>query len=66
MKHELTRFIECTFGDDGHYYHKGYDRALCSCGWKSACSRNHNALVALFDGHVRNVKADKDSPEGER
>jgi hypothetical protein len=53
-RHELTRFRECTFGDGGYYYHDGYDRAVCSCGWKSAPSRDHKALVALFEIHQRN------------
>ena len=52
-KHELTGFAMCTFGDGGYYYHDGFDRATCSCGWKSAPSRDHKALVALWDIHQR-------------
>lgn len=49
--HELTEFRACTFGDGGHYYHEGFDRAVCRCGWVSAPSRNHEALVALWKIH---------------
>jgi hypothetical protein len=51
-KHELNRFEPCTFGDGGYYYHDGADRAICSCGWKSAAvQRNKTALVALWKAH---------------
>jgi hypothetical protein len=50
-KHELIYFNECTFGDGGHWYHEGFDRAVCSCGWQSAPSNKHEALVALFKIH---------------
>ena len=51
VTHALTRFQPCTFGDGGYYYHDGYDRAVCSCGWTSAPSRNHDALVSLWKVH---------------
>ena len=51
MKHELAYFRECTFGDGGYYYHDGYDRAICSCGWKSAPSRKQSVLVSLWKIH---------------
>lgn len=54
--HELVRFAACTFGDGGFYYHDGADRAVCSCGWKSAASKDQKALVALWDIHQRDAK----------
>lgn len=52
IKHELAYFHQCTFGDGGFYYHDGADRAVCTCGWKSAAiQRDHSALVALFKIH---------------
>lgn len=51
IQHELAYFSQCTFGDGGYYYHDGYDRAVCTCGWKSAASNKHEALVALFKVH---------------
>jgi hypothetical protein len=51
-RHEVVGFRACTFGDGGHYYHDGYDRLVCSCGWISAPSRDHLALVAIFKIHV--------------
>ncbi len=53
QEHELEEFAMCTFGDGGHYYHDGFDRAVCSCGWKSAPSQDHKALVALFELHTK-------------
>jgi hypothetical protein len=49
--HELVRFKQCTFGDGGYWYRDGFDRAICVCGWESAPSINHQALVALFKIH---------------
>ena len=51
-QHELVDFRACTFGDGGFYYHDGADRAICSCGWKSAAvQRDKTALVALWKAH---------------
>lgn len=58
VKHELAYFDPCTFGDGGFYYHDGADRAVCTCGWKSAASRDQKALVALFDLHQRSTRED--------
>jgi len=55
LPHQLVRFNMCTFGDGGYYYHDGYDRVICSCGWKSAASRDHKALVALWEIHSRGL-----------
>lgn len=55
--HQMTGFDQCTFGDGGYYYHDGYDRATCSCGWRSAPSRDHKALVMLWDIHKRDAAA---------
>lgn len=50
--HELVEFRACTFGDGGYYYHDGADRAICSCGWKSAAvQRDKTALVVLWKAH---------------
>ncbi len=52
IKHELVEFRPCTSGDGGFYYHNGADRAICSCGWKSAAvQRDKTALVALWKAH---------------
>ncbi len=53
MSHEVVRFKPCTFGDGGFYYHDGADRAVCSCGWISAASKDQMALVALFEVHAK-------------
>jgi len=51
-KHELIRFEPCTFGDGGFYYHDGADRAICSCGWKSAAIQSDKqALISLWKIH---------------
>lgn len=55
QKHELIRFDQCTLFNSQHAYSHGYDRALCSCGWRSAPSRNQKALVALFEVHLKRV-----------
>lgn len=52
-KHELTRFDRCSFGDGGFYHGDNAHRAVCSCGWKSAASRDQKALIALWDVHQR-------------
>jgi hypothetical protein len=51
VKHELVEFENCTLFNSGHAYSHGYDRAVCTCGWKSVCSMNQTALVALFKIH---------------
>lgn len=51
--HELKHFQPCTFGDGGFYYHDGADRAVCSCGWKSAAvQRDKLSLIALWKIHA--------------
>lgn len=51
-QHELAGFKPCTFGDGGFYYHDGADRAICSCGWKSAAiQRDKKALIELWNIH---------------
>jgi len=52
-QHELTKFEECTLFNSGYAYRQGYDKAQCSCGWESAPSKDHKALVALFELHTR-------------
>jgi hypothetical protein len=52
-EHEITEFSPCTFGDGGHYFAEGFDRALCRSGWRSAPSKDHKALVALWEIHQR-------------
>ncbi len=52
LKHEITRFEESSLFNSEHAHSHGYSRAICSCGWKSAPSTNHHALVALFGIHV--------------
>jgi hypothetical protein len=55
-KHELVEFKPCTFGDGGFYYHDGADRAICSCGWKSAAIQRDNlALIALWKIHRESI-----------
>src|SRR5262245_26795712 len=50
--HELVRFEPCTFGDGGFYYHDAADRAICSCGWKSAAvQHDKTALIGLWKAH---------------
>lgn len=52
--HNLDYFKPCSFGDGGFMYHDGADRAVCSCGWKSAAiQRDKKALIALWEAHVR-------------
>ncbi len=63
MRHELTKFKPCTFGDGGFYYHDNADRAVCSCGWISAASQDKTALVALFEIHTKREDAG-DDPRG--
>ena len=54
VEHEFVGFKECTFGDGGFYYHDGADRALCSCGWKSApVQGDKTALVMLWEAHAK-------------
>jgi hypothetical protein len=52
-RHELKEFEQCTLFNSGHAYADGFDRAVCSCGWKSVALRDHKALVALFEVHVK-------------
>lgn len=52
-RHELVKFDPCTMGDGGHSWREGYDRAVCSCGWRSAPSKNHKALAALWEIHLK-------------
>ncbi len=59
QKHELLEFRACTFGDSGYYYHDGADRAICSCGWKSAAiQRDKTALVALWKAHTKRSQSE--------
>ena len=51
--HELVVFDKCSLLNSGYSYHEGYDRAVCACGWKSAASKDHKALVALWEIHSR-------------
>ena len=63
-KHELACFQACTFGDGDFYYHDGADRAVCSCGWKSAAiQRDKRALIALFEVHARRATAAQGTAE---
>ena len=52
MKHELVIFEQCSLFNSAYAYRDGYDRAVCSCGWKSAASKDHKALVELFSIHA--------------
>ena len=57
-QHELSHFSKCTFGGGGLYYHDGADRAICSCGWKSAAVQcNKRALIALWEIHKRTTES---------
>lgn len=50
--HELVEFRACVFGDGGFFYHDGADRAVCSCGWKSAAvQHDKKALIELWKAH---------------
>lgn len=51
-RHEILAFRACEFGDGGHYHGEGYNRAVCTCGWKSAPSTDIQGLVALFTLHL--------------
>lgn len=52
QQHELIEFRPCTFGDGGFFYHNGADRAICSCGWKSAAVQcDKVVLVELWKAH---------------
>lgn len=65
IKHELVEFRACTFGDGGFYYHDGADRAVCSCGWKSAAAqRDKTALVALWKIH-KDSSSDSPNPSAD-
>ena len=55
MKHKLTHFAECSLFNSEHAYADGYYRAICACGWKSAVSRDHKALVALWELHAKGL-----------
>lgn len=61
-KHELVRFDECSLFNSSHAHADGFDRAICSCGWESAPSRDHKALVALWEVHVKRVDVAPPSP----
>jgi hypothetical protein len=52
-EHELVRFRECNLGTDNIVWNYGYDRAVCSCGWESAASKDQKTLVALFEVHLK-------------
>jgi len=54
--HELRSFEQCTLFNSSYAYREGYDRAVCSCGWASAASKDHKALVALFELHTKGQK----------
>lgn len=53
VKHDVVKFEECSLLNSDHAHAHGYSRAICSCGWKSAASPSHPALVALFELHVK-------------
>jgi hypothetical protein len=51
-QHELLEFKPCSFGDGGFYWPDGADRAVCSCGWRSAAiQRDKQALIRLWEIH---------------
>jgi hypothetical protein len=52
-KHELAHFHQCNLAEDGIIWNHGYDKAVCSCGWKSAASKDQKVLVALFEVHLK-------------
>ena len=52
MRHELS-FKECSLFNSEHEYRRGYDRAVCSCGWTSTPSKEHVALVTLWSIHKK-------------
>ena len=51
MKHELAGFDPCSLFNSGVEYSRGYDRAVCSCGWMSAPLQDKQTLVAIWDIH---------------
>jgi hypothetical protein len=55
LTHELQHFAQCSLFNSGYAYAEGFDKAVCSCGWVSAPSRNHTALVALWKVHKDTV-----------
>lgn len=55
IKHELVEWEQCSLFNSEYEYRDGFDRGICSCGWKSAPSSDHNALVALFKIHKEEI-----------
>jgi len=62
-RHDLVRFEECSLFNSAYEYARGYDRAVCSCGWVSAPLNDRKALVLLFDSHAR--RSAGEDPEAE-
>lgn len=58
MRHEMTGFEVCSLLNSGHAYSHGYDRAVCTCGWKSAASNDKQALISLWKIHKDDAKAE--------
>lgn len=54
VAHELKFFEECTLANSGIVWNHGFDKAVCTCGWKSAASKDHKALVSLWEIHLKN------------
>lgn len=55
VKHELAEIQEQSLGNsNGQYvWNDGWDKAICSCGWKScALKRDRKSLMELFKIHV--------------
>ena len=49
MTHELRCFEECSLFNSLYEYARGYDRAVCSCGWKSVAATGKDKHVALTE-----------------
>lgn len=52
MKHEIVQFEQCTHYNSEFSYSQGYDRAVCTCGWKSAPARGENR-IAMHTAHAQ-------------
>jgi len=55
VRHELACLEECSLANTNGQciWNDGYDRAICTCGWKSCpIKRDKKALIELFKVHV--------------
>ena len=65
MEHDISGFQEQSLSNSGYVWNDGFDRVICTCGWKSAAvQRNKVVLVAMHTTHAERATRNLRAPEG--